>query len=106
MNLKNIQNMYAPDLDVRRIDMCIGEKSCWGKGIGALLIRMLAKYAFECENAHVLHCLCEDYNIRSRRVWEKNGFSLILKEDTPGSVKARQQYHYRLTREEYFRKKA
>ncbi len=104
MNLPNVKAMYPAGVDVRRIDMCIGEKSYWDKGIGTLFIGMLVKFAFEEENVDVLHCLCEDYNIRSRRVWEKNGFSLILTEELPQSHKGKQQYHWRLTKDEYMRK--
>ncbi len=71
MNLPHVKALYAENADVRRIDMSIGEKSYWGKGIGTLFIGMLVKYAFESEQVDVLHCLCEDYNIRSCRVWEK-----------------------------------
>lgn len=101
MNLLNVKEMYADSTDVRRIDMSIGEKFYWGKGIGTLFIGMLVNYAFECEPVDVLHCFCEDYNIRSRRVWEKNGFKLILTEEVPQSHKGKLQYHWRLTKDEY-----
>ncbi|MBD5081748.1 MAG: GNAT family N-acetyltransferase [Ruminococcaceae bacterium] len=104
MNLTEIKKMYAADTDVRRIDMSIGEKAYWGKGIGTLFIGMLVKYAFECERVDVLHCFCEDYNIRSKRVWEKNGFQLILTEEIPQPHKGKLQYHWRLTKEEFFKR--
>lgn len=104
MNLPEVKKMYAADTDVRRIDMSIGEKSYWGKGIGTLFIGMLVKYAFECEHVDVLHCFCEDYNIRSKRVWEKNGFQLILTEEIPQPHKGKLQYHWRLTKDEFFRR--
>lgn len=66
-----------------------------------MLIGMLLDYAFRVEKVDVMNCFCEDYNIRSRRVWEKNGFSLILTEDIPQPHKGKLQYHWRLTREEY-----
>lgn len=105
MNLPQVKRMYADDADVRRIDMSIGEKSYWGKGIGTLFVGMLVKYAFEREQVDVLHCLSEDYNIRSKRVWEKNGFSLILTEEIPQPQKGKFQYHWRLTKEEYFKRR-
>ena len=101
--LPQIIAMYDEACDVRRIDMCIGEKEFWGKGIGTILVRMLVKFAFEKEGVDVLHCFCEDYNVRSRRVWEKNGFSLIMEEKIPQPSKGKLQYHWRLTREEYIR---
>ncbi len=106
MNLPEVKAMYDSDTDVRRIDMSIGEKAYWGKGIGTLFIGMLVKYAFECEQVDVLHCFCEDYNIRSRRVWEKNGFTLILTEEIPQPHKGKFQYHWRLTRDEYIKNRS
>ena len=101
MNLPNISALYPENTDVRRIDMSIGEKTYWGKGIGTLFIGMLVKHAFECEQVDVLHCFCEDYNIRSRRVWEKNGFTLVLTEEIPQPSKGKMQYHWQLTKDEY-----
>lgn len=101
MNLPNVKAMYPEGTDVRRIDMSIGETSYWGKGIGTLFVGMLAEYAFGVENVDVLHCVSEDYNIRSKRVWEKNGFLLILAEDIPQPNKGKQEYHWRLTKDEY-----
>ena len=101
MNLSYVKEMYAVGTDVRRIDMSIGEKAYWGKGIGTIFTGILVKYAFECENVDVLHCFCEDYNIRSRRIWEKNGFQLVLTEEIPQPHKGKLQYHWRLTRAEY-----
>ena len=101
MNLPNISALYPENTDVRRIDMSIGEKTYWGKGIGTLFIGMLVKHAFECEQVDVLHCFCEDYNIRSRRVWEKNGFKLVMTEAIPQPHKGKLQYHWRLTKDEY-----
>jgi RimJ/RimL family protein N-acetyltransferase len=101
MNLPEVKTMYSEDLDIRRIDFAIGEKSWWNKGIGTQFVRMLVDFAFNGENVDVLHCFCEDYNPSSRRVWEKNGFSLILSEPLPQPQKGKWQHHWRLTRE-YF----
>ena len=101
MNLNYVKDMYPAGTDIRRIDMTIGEKEYWGKGIGTLFVGMLADFAFNQEKADVLHCICEDYNLRSIRVWEKNGFILALKEELPQNSKGKYQYHWRLTKEEY-----
>lgn len=101
MNLSYVREMYPKGMDVRRIDMSIGEKVYWGKGIGTLFVEMLVEYAFNIEKVDVLHCFCEDYNIRSKRVWEKNGFTLILTEKLPQGQKGKLQYHWRMTRKEY-----
>ena len=103
MNLPDVRAMYPDETDVRRIDMSIGEKSYWGKGIGTLFIGMLVDFAFSTEKVDVLHCFSEDYNVRSKRVWEKNGFTLILTEEIPQPHKGKLQYHWRLTRDEYVR---
>ena len=99
MNLPEVKAMYPDTMDVRRIDMAIGEKDWWGKGVGTAFVRMLADFAFNEEHVDVLHCFCEDYNHRSRRVWEKNGFTLALTEEIPQPHKGKLQYHFRLTRE-------
>jgi len=101
MNLPEVLSMYAPDTDVRRIDMMIGEKEYWGRGIGTLFVGMMMELAFLTECVDVLHCLCEDYNIRSNRVWEKNGFALALTEDLPQPQIGKQKFHWRMTKEEY-----
>lgn len=106
MNRKDVIEMYGSGTDVRRIDMCIGEKECWNRGIGTLLIGMMINFAFNGEHIDVLHCFCEDYNARSRRIWEKHGFSCVKEEPVICNPKWRSpigkiQYHYRLTRTEY-----
>ena len=106
MNRQDVLDMYPAALDVRRIDMCIGEKSYWNRGIGTVFIGMLIDFAFNCEHVDVLHCFCEDYNPRSRRMWEKHGFTLVKEEPETYNPAWRSpigkwQYHYRLTRQEY-----
>lgn len=101
MKLPYVKAMYADGLDVRRIDAMIGETAFWGKGIGTHMLGMLIKYAFACEQVDVLHCLCEDYNRRSCRTLEKNGFTLVLAEKFTEPHKGEFQYHWRLTKEEY-----
>jgi RimJ/RimL family protein N-acetyltransferase len=104
MNLPNVKAMYAENLDVRRIDMAIGEKEYWNKGIGTKFIGMLIDFAFNTENVDVLHCFNDDYNARSRRMWEKHGFTQALKEPLePQPQKGQWQYHYRLTKQDYFK---
>jgi aminoglycoside 6'-N-acetyltransferase len=105
MNLNNVLTMYDSAVEVRRIDMAIGEKGYWNKGIGSEFIPMVIDFAFNSQHIDVLHCFCEDYNPRSRRMWEKSGFTLILTEALPQPQKGKYQYHFRLTREEYMNKK-
>jgi len=101
MNLPDVKAMYPESLDVRRIDMCIGEKAYWNRGIGTQFIGMMVEFAFCGEHVDILHCSCEDYNIRSRRMWEKHGFMLVLSNPLPQPQKGKREYHYRLTREEF-----
>ncbi|MCL2518921.1 MAG: GNAT family N-acetyltransferase [Oscillospiraceae bacterium] len=77
---KRIADMHPANLDVRRIDMMIGEKAYWNKGIGTTLVKMLAEFAFDVEHADVLHGVVFEYNLRSRRIFEKNGFRIFLEE--------------------------
>ncbi len=105
MNLPNVIAMYKPSVDVRRIDMSIGEKKYWNRGIGTRFIGMMIDFAFNNEHVDVLHCFSVDYNIRSCRMWEKHGFSLFLSESLQQPQKGEYQYHYRLTRQAYMEKR-
>ena len=101
MNMPNVIAMYPEYTDVRRIDMAIGEKDYWNRGIGTKLIQMLVDFAFNSEQVEVLHCFCEEYNKRSQRVWEKNGFILEHKIKHVYNQKSNYEYHYVLTRQQY-----
>lgn len=100
MNLPEIA-ARSPGLDVRRIDMAIGEKAYWGRGFGTAFVGMLVEYAFCGEYVDLLHCFCEDYNPRSRRVWEKLGFTLAYSEPLPQPQKGKLQHHWTLTRGQF-----
>ncbi len=106
MNLPDVRAMYPEGTDVRRIDICIGEKTYWNRGIGTQCVRMLVDLAFSGEHVDVLHCLCEDYNARSVRMWEKLGFSRVLAKPLPQPQRGKYQYHYRLTRQEFIERRA
>ncbi len=101
INRADVRALYPDGMDVRRIDMSIGEKEYWNKGIGSMFIRMLVKYAFEGAHVDALHCFCEDYNPRSERMWQKNGFTFIKKEPTSPDCVGKFQLHYALTRRAY-----
>ena len=91
MNLPYIRDRYPAGTDVRRIDMMIGEKQWWNKGIGTELVRMLCDFAFQQERVEVISCFCDDYNQRSRRVFEKNGFTHVFSRPVSGSTKAKEE---------------
>ena len=105
MNLPEILAMYPKTLDVRRIDMSIGEKDYWNQGIGSQFVHMLVEFAFINEHVDVLHCICGDYNKRSQRVFEKNGFTLMQMDGPPQPQEEQIEYHYILTAPEYFEQK-
>lgn len=100
MNIPEIKDQY-PSMDVRRIDMAIGEKQYWGKGIGTHFVGMLVDFAFRVEGVDLLHCFAEDYNLRSQKVWLKNGFKLVRSEKLPQPQKGKMQHHFELWRAEY-----
>jgi RimJ/RimL family protein N-acetyltransferase len=75
MNLPRILRRYPAALDLRRIDLLIGDKNMWGKGLGTRMIRLLVRFGFEsCGADAIFGCDVADYNPRSRRAFEKNGF--------------------------------
>lgn len=53
LNLPRLLEQH-PGLDCRRIDLCIGEKSCWGKGLGTEIIRLLVDLGFGREGADLI----------------------------------------------------
>ncbi len=77
LNLDWLRDLH-PAKDCRRIDITIGEKECWGKGVGTIAVRLLVGFAFASEGADVLFaCDVADYNPRSRRMFECLGFELL-----------------------------
>lgn len=92
MNLERILVKYS-EHDCRRIDLMIGEKELWGQGYGTEIIGVLTAFAFGVEKADaVFGCYVADYNPRSRRAFEKNGYRVDAKtEESPGR-KARFSY--------------
>jgi aminoglycoside 6'-N-acetyltransferase len=101
MNLERILANH-PGLDCRRIDLIVGEKDLWGKGIGTEVVRLLAKFGFEQENADAIFaCDVRDYNVASMRMFEKAGFEICSKiKQRPGS-KGLYSHDLALKREKY-----
>lgn len=88
MNLARIIAEY-PSFDVRRIDLMIGEKTLWNQGVGTEVIRLLTGLAFEQESADYIFAVdVADYNLGSRRAFEKNDFRLIARHRQPPGGKA------------------
>lgn len=88
MNLERVLQEY-PDFDVRRIDLMIGEKALWGQGLGTEVIRLLTDLAFQREGVdYIIEPDIADYNLRSRRAFEKNDYRLIARHPQPAGSKA------------------
>ena len=102
MTLPYIVEAYPTATDIRRIDILMGEKSYWNMGIGSVIVQMLVNFGFQNEKADIIYGITGDYNKRSGRVFEKNGFQLFSKHPTHYARKeSGYELHYRLTREEY-----
>jgi len=100
MNLERLLEQFQ-DKDCRRIDLMIGEKQFWGRGIGTQVIRMLTEFGFEQENADAIFGLVSDYNLRSRRAFEKNGYVVYQEIPLPTGGKAKVSYDLIITRESF-----
>ena len=101
MNIQEVIDMY-PNLNIKRIDMMIGEKNWWGKGIGSALVGILTDYAFEHDNVDILHIPCVfDYNIRSQKTFLRNGYKFLKAVDVENNKKMKQEYHYVLAKSDY-----
>jgi len=101
MNLQRVLQHF-PDKDLRRIDLAIGEKELWGKGLGTEIIGILTRFGFERENADAIFgCSIGDYNPRSRRAFERNGYTVFQETPQPEGSKGKVEYDLILRREEY-----
>jgi RimJ/RimL family protein N-acetyltransferase len=101
MNLERVLEKY-PDMDVRRIDLAIGEKDHWNKGIGTSVIRMLTEFGFLQEKADLIYEPgIADYNPRSLKAFQKAGYEILAAiEEEPGG-KAKFLYDLVLTRDRF-----
>ncbi len=105
MNLKRILQRY-PDLDCRRIDLTIGEKQYWGKGIGTETIRLLTEFGFLEQGADmILGCEIADYNPRSLRAFRRVGYKIVARIDQPTGRKASYVRDVALTRQSFLKQK-
>ncbi|MCC6446055.1 MAG: GNAT family N-acetyltransferase [Armatimonadetes bacterium] len=100
MNLDRYLHGF-PGKGCRRIDLMIGEKAFWGRGIGTRVIRLLSAFAFA-QNADILFgCDVADYNPRSLRAFEKAGYIVYATIPQPSGSKAGVCYDLMLRREDY-----
>lgn len=103
-----LQKMNDQDLldsfqgkDLRRIDLTIGEKDYWNRGIGPVVIEMLSAFGFENQNADMIFYLPYDYNKRSIRAAEKAGYKVLGTTPVADSVKARYRINMVMTKDDY-----
>jgi len=91
-----------PDADSRRIDIVIGEKEYWGKGIGTICVRLLTQFGFEIEKADMIFYIPMDYNVRSCKTAERVGYKLLSKTEVKDNPKTKFELNYGMTKEDYF----
>jgi RimJ/RimL family protein N-acetyltransferase len=102
MNLQRVLCRYLTGQDLRRIDLEIGEKTLWGQGWGSRIIALLVRFGFDMGHADAIFgCDVGDYNPRSRRAFEKNGFLVDQTIPQDPGRKAREVYDMVLTRSQY-----
>lgn len=79
----NIQALLErhPRKDSRRIDLMIGEKELWGKGLGTDVIRTLTRFGFEHEGADLIYGVVGCGNTRSLRAFQKVGYRIEAKRE-------------------------
>lgn len=72
MNLPEISARFW-GLDLRRIEIVIGRKDLWGKGLGSDAIRTLVAFGFEEERADAIFGIVDPGNTRSWQAFRKAG---------------------------------
>ena len=73
-----------PDCDLWRIDLMIGIKERWGRGYGSETIGLLVEFGFGSVGADAVFGFVSTGNTRSRRAFEKRGFTEIKTADATG----------------------
>jgi RimJ/RimL family protein N-acetyltransferase len=103
MNLERVLSRH-PGRDCRRIDLMIGETAAWEQGIGTEVIRLLTWFGFAAVGADEIYgCDVADYNVRSRRAFERVGYVLVAENPQPPGAKAGVTYDLVLSRSAWAR---
>ena len=106
MNLPRLAALY-PALDLRRIDLAIGEKELWGQGLGTEIIGLLTRFAFTAQEVGmVFGCEIGDSNARSLGAFAKNGYAQALRRTGEAGGKWRWLIDMAISRQEWNRVQA
>ncbi len=100
MNIDQITDEH-PGLDCRRIDIMIGEKEFWHRGIGAAVIRSLTSFGFGQLKVDLIFGLVSDYNERSIRAFQKAGFTKKGMRKEPEGSKGMYEIQMCISKQEY-----
>jgi RimJ/RimL family protein N-acetyltransferase len=87
MNIERLLEKY-PGKDCRRIDLMIGEKRLWGRGLGTDTIRTLTRFGLEEEGADMIFGLVGDYNLRSVGAFKRAEYEIDAEVEEPPGEKA------------------
>lgn len=60
------------------IDIVIGEKLFWNRGIGTYTMQLTTDYLFDKENADIIFIAPQTWNKRAIRCYEKSGFQQLI----------------------------
>jgi len=86
MNLERLNRRF-PGLALKRIDLSIGVKDLWGRGIGTRVIRLLTRFGLDQLGADAIFAAgIYDFNARSLGAFRNVGFRLfeVVPTDSPG----------------------
>ena len=86
MNLERLKRRF-PGLALKRIDLSIGVKALWGRGIGTRVIRLLTRFGLDELGADAIFAAgIYDFNARSLGAFRNVGFRPfdVVPTDSPG----------------------
>ncbi len=77
MNVERIRRRF-PGRALKRIDLSIGVKELWGRGIGTRVIRLLTRFGLDRLGADAIFAVgIHDFNARSLGAFQNVGFRLV-----------------------------
>lgn len=94
--------MYAQGSDIRKLEILVRAARQRKQDYLGLVVQMLVDYAFNGEQADVLHCVSLQYDEKNPNLWQQHGFQLVSVKEIP---ERGLQYHFSLTKEVFLSKK-